>query len=209
MDPESFSSQFDLIQELAVNREEYVSDEVQCTIRRFSSDLSLLIDQCREQVPMGIGNYSRPGKNATIVCCISNGLNTLSKNEDIKELIRLKRKLVSILDPDKNQDAALVKSLWDIFSKFQVDSLMGSLSHSDRQGLYLSTRLKQTIYSTVSELGINFDSLSSVCIQITLCEQDWVLPEMREGMEKCVNQFLRLGKTRRRIFEILLGELDG
>lgn len=209
MDPDSFAASFDLLHELANNRDEYQSDEVQLTCYHFPSSLLMLVDQTKEQVPKGV-HLSRPSRNAVITCCLSYGMGVLSKHEDVKELFRLKRQM-NVLTSGGNghthtEDAVLAKSIWDVFQKWGVS--YRESSEDSRQGLYLSKTLKQAVFGIKTDLSLSLDSLVSICLQIALHEQDWVLAEMRTSMEGNIGQFFRAARIRRQIFQVLLRELE-
>lgn len=207
MDPDSFAASFDLLHELSNNRDEYNSDEVQLTCYHFPSYLLMLVDQTKEQVPKGI-HLSRPSRNAVITCCLSHGMGVLSKNEHISELFRLKRRMnvLTAGGNGHNEDAVLAKSIWDVFQKWSVASR--DSSDDSRQGLYLSKNLKQAVFGIKTDLSLSLDSLVSICLQISLHDQDWVMGEIRRDMDSNIQQFFRAARIRRQIFEILLGELE-
>jgi hypothetical protein len=215
MDPDSFAASFDLLHELANNRDEYSSDEMQMSVYHFPSSLLMLIDQTREQVPKGVA-LTRPSRNSTIVCCLSYGIGILGKHEDIQELFRLKRKMNVIttssnghpkdLEHSYSQDSVLIQSIWDVFQQWGIESKDNS--KSSRQGLYVSKKLKQAVSAVKTDLSLSLDSLVSICLQIAIHDQDWVLDELKTNMESNIGQFFRAARIRRRIFEVLLKELE-
>lgn len=204
--PDTFSTPFDLLQELSTNREEYASDEVQLTAYKFPGSLLMVIDQTRQQVPL-TSTSSRPGRNPTINACLSHGVGILSQHKDIKAIFKLRSQLLEMLNgPNgRSKDVQLAKEIWNIFERFLW---VGHDSETRKQGLHLPEKLKQAVFAVKSDLGLSLDSIVILCIQLALHDQEWIHPEQQEEMKQSCDKFFRMMRVRRRMFEVLLAELE-
>lgn len=214
--PDTFSSTFDLLDELSRNREQYTCDEIQLTAYRFPVSLLMVIDQTRDQIPISITNksedynLSRPGRNPTINCCLQHGVNLIRAHEDIKSIIRLRGRFIAIIRPENYQqrDADLAQAIFDAFEKFPLTVHDSSMSETRKQGLHLGKKLKDSIFGVRSELGVSLDAIVILCIQLSLSDAEWILPECRDRMRKSTEEFFRKVRVRIRMFEALLVELE-
>jgi hypothetical protein len=217
-DPDSFAAgpEFDILSELANNREEYSPTEkdVQLTIYKFPSSLLMLIDQTREKVPMTGKHSSRPGRNPTLACCLSYGLQTVASNSDVREMVKLRARFSSLLS-DRAEDStrdpidlSMATAFYNFLDNFPCDIRDHSGSQSRKQWLSVGEKLKLALFNWKANLALSFDNFAVLCVQVALQEQTWILAEAREQMAKSVERFYRSVRVRQRFSEILLAEIE-
>lgn len=217
-DPDSFASgpEFDILSELANNREDYSPNDkdVQLTVYKFPSSLLMLIDQTREKVPMTGKHSSRPGRNPTLACCLNYGLQTIAANPDVREMMRLRARFSTLLSERAEDttrdpiDLSMATAFYNFLDNFPCDIRDHSGSQCRKQWLSVGEKLKLGLFNWKSNLALSFDNFAVLCIQVALHEQPWILAEARESMAKSVEGFYRSVRVRRRFGEILLTEIE-
>lgn len=217
-DPDSFAAgpEFDILSELANNREEYSPSDkdVQLTIYKFPSSLLMLVDQTREKVPMTGKHSSRPGRNPTLACCLNYGLQTIASNVDVREMVKLRARFSNLLsDRAEDQtrdpiDLSMANVVFNFLDNFPCDIRDHSGSLCKKQWLSVGEKLKLALFNWKANLALSFDNFAVLCVQQALYEQPWILSEAREQMGKSVEGFYRSVRVRRRFSEILLAEIE-
>lgn len=195
LNPLTFVPPFDVLTELADNKDQYSGDEQQ-TIYNFPDYLRTALDRVRARVV----TTSKPGLSPTITCCMSYGLEALSACEDVKTLLALRDRC----DLTDNPDSWLVEEVAAIFRFFPLTLPDYSLSLSHKQNVALTESVKKDTAKISSDLGTSFSAIAILSVMITLVDQPCVMKERRENIQRIIDGFLRRAKIRRGVMEALL-----
>lgn len=196
-----FSPPFDLLSELALNRDEYVGTE-SFTILDVPSYLRTCIDRTRARVI----SLSKPGLAITCAACITYGIRLISQHPDVKELMRLKEELDMI--EGKNIPLDDLEELNSWFRSFSICIPSHTAYTSSRSNIYLTEYLKLELFDLGSELGTSASKLATLAIMVTMADQtNIILMEHATILNQTIDTFLRRIQTRLKVGKILLEDL--
>lgn len=198
LNPDTFVPPFDVLNELAHNKEQYVGDQYQ-TIYGYPSYLGTSLDRIRARVI----TTNKPGMLPTITCCLSYGLETLGSHPDVVSLIMLKERfdLLENVDSDLNDEVATVLRSFPL----AIPDL--AFSRCTKQNVALTETLKKEVYRIAGELGVSFSVVVILSLMVTLADQPSVLKDRRDMINQCLERFLIRVKIRAKLIEALLGVL--
>lgn len=198
----TFSPPFDVVNELSVNRDDYVGNDP-FTISYVPSFLRTCIDRVRARVV----SVSKPGLAITCACCITYGIRLISHHPDIKELLRLKEQLDLIDSSNINMDDLEELAAW--FRSFPITVPSHSAYTARKHNIYLPEHLKLELFDLGSELGTGGTSLATLAIMVTMADQTRViLAEHAELLNYSIDAFLRRVQIRVKVGTALLESLS-
>jgi len=199
--PHLFATEpFDIFRELKLSsRDKYANPERTSEISLYlvPSVIKASMIRIRELVD----SPSKPSISITLSCCAANGIATLTKNPDIKELVSLRRQFAELGNVD-SADFDEVLSWFDEFSVLLPESEKRQLN------IYPPDWLKMAVSSLADSLGLSHGLLFLLSVMSTLVAQSNILDGHRDEMQKTVNKFLRRVALRAQIGPKILEIID-
>jgi hypothetical protein len=198
-----FGPDFDVIEELTLNKERYVAygpDREQITAYGVPSVVSYNLDRIKSRT-----RESKCGMNQIISCCVSFGVSQLYKDPNIRDLADFRDQLLDDHVANSGRD---VIEFYDLLRSFKIDipDDSGGLS-SNKTTILIPEWLAQNLGGLASKLGAPKSSLVIICIMFTLAIQTTTIEAHRKQLALLLDKFLDRVKFRKRVAEVLLEEL--
>lgn len=194
--PRNFAPSFDVVDELTANRENYTGSEP-LSVYNVPLYLFTCIDRARERVI----SIQKPSVSCTISCCISYGLSVIAQQHDVKNLLKLKKRLNMVEDVD----SADVEELAGFFRSFVVSAADGSASGTRRQqNISMPETIRSAVIDLAGDLGASSSVLAVLAIMTALSIQTFVLEGHQKLLDAAVCLFFKKANLRRRVAEVVL-----
>lgn len=189
----------DLLEDLRSNIRQYSSGEVQLTIYKFPGIISMVVDQMRTLAKENL--TGRIGINPTIICLITRGLDILSKDSLVITLIDMKKHLDTLSMSASSQDLDFVLQVYKVLKKFEPSVTIDTF---ESQGLFVRKALKERIFAAKADLGLSFDTISTITICLALLDsQSWLNPNLADRFHTIISNFKRSLEVRQTLINVL------
>lgn len=197
-----FGPDFDVIEELTLNKERYVAygpDKEQITVYGIPSLVSYNIERIKHKL------IDKIGINPIISCCVSYGVSQLYKNPNIRDLADFRDALLEDRIANSSRD---VIEFYDLLKSFKIDIPDGSAGLSGNKATVLIPEwLAQSLGGLAAKLGAPKTSLVIICCMFTLATQPTTTEDHQKQLSYSIDTFLRRVEMRKRIASILLETL--
>jgi hypothetical protein len=198
--------EFDVVYELKNNRDNYYvapgDEHFDLSIVTFPS----ACDQAVKVIRKKVGGSRAVGMQPTMACCISNGVDVMYGNADIKLLLD-SRDRFDAADPDRDGDEISMVVAWFKAYGMEGSDRNVSMARSDeRLNVKLPIGLGLGLKELSTELGASVPTMSIMAAMITLGTQTCVNRDHRREMQYHVKRFMKRASVRARATRAILAE---
>jgi hypothetical protein len=199
--PALFRPPFDVITELTHNLHKYRGDrEHKITTYGIPASVEGTIERIASRVlsPNAISPMH------ALICCASNGIQTLQKDPYIQEVINI-RKSFNRFD---NQSGVEYDEILSWFNAFRVN--LPEISSKSQSSICVPEWLKGSITGLSKQLGVSAWTLLTFSAMLTLITQPGkvILDDHRKVMKESIDRFFLRIRLRRKIGRALLEIID-
>lgn len=195
-----FGPDFDVIEELTLNKEKYLAkgpDKQQITIYGVPSLVSYNLDRIQHRLLDG-----KVSTHPIVSCCVSFGVSQLYKNQHVKDLADLRAQFLDDHIVNSGRD---VLEFYQLLKVFRVDIPDDSAGLKSEKSNYLIPEwLAQNLGGLAKRLGAPVSNLLIICVMLTLAIQSTTIIAHQKQLAQLVDTFYRRVEMRKRIAEVLL-----
>lgn len=145
--------------------------------------------------------------SSTLTCCIYTGIDMLTSELIIRELLELQQLFTTI--KIRSGDEFLVPQIRELFNNFPIKAHDNNMSTTAKLNIRVPENLLHRVHDVGKRLGLSFSDLSILSILLALSDQEIVNPIYRKEFVDSIAVFMRQAKVRLRILECLISELQG
>lgn len=195
LNPETYSSQFDLATELQSNIDFYRGDEC-VTLRPIPGYVKESLERYQSTFPS-----KRPGINPISSACIWGGIQSFRSQPSIRTIAQLQesRRQTSSETDDNRYDMTS-----NLFKSWRIEVLPSYLSGNQSLNIGLPEIVNAALGGLGADLGISKGSLAAISIAEIIREQETTLKGHRRKLDEAVNLFLILCQARVGVLESAL-----
>lgn len=201
-----FGPEFDVIEELLLNKERYIAyggpQRIQLTVYGIPSVVSYNIERIAQKL-----KSDKIGAQSIISCCASFGVAQLYKDPHIRDLANYREQFLEDHDINNGRD---VIEFYDLLRTFKIDipDDSGGLSARGKSTILIPEWLAQNLGGLASRLGAPASSLLIICVMFTLATQSTVIESHKKQLSSAIETFLRRVEFRKRVASLLLEMLE-
>ncbi len=190
----AITTDFDVITELEQNRDQYTGPE-RFDLCEIPNYLFICLDRIRARVT----TTPKPSHSATIACCMSFGLESISTNREIQTLLKLK----SRLHMTEGVEAGSVNEVASWFRNFSLGIPDWTMSGVRRQVATVPAAIMMEAHDLADEIGTSAPILAMLAVISTLSTQPSMLDEHREMLTETISMFLKRIHQRNEMAEMM------
>lgn len=202
MDPRTFKPEFDVVNEIINNKDQYTGDSNFTTLYGIPHYVITSVRRVSQKINSRIG--SRPGVGAIVSCCLSYGLGAFEGDPVIKGWLAIRSELDSVGD---GTDIYSLEETSSSFSHFPITTPDAMCTGTTKLSMPIPEEIKLTLHSLASDIGISQSSLGVFSLMLALSTQPHVLPKMRELQGVAVKQLIGRVESKTKTAKVMIAML--